>query len=128
MFLDQTNYWFDTTSYEDVVEIKVKSADKLIEIVFPKEKIAPSSVRIFILWITVPSLLLISIAIIFLKNQTKTSSLTLQKQQKDLVKEILLKILDPLELLKLEKQHMNLIEWQKGLIDTLNKDQKCYQE
>jgi hypothetical protein len=36
-----TNYWFDTTSYEDVVEIKVKSADKLIEIVFPKEKIAP---------------------------------------------------------------------------------------
>ena len=66
-----TNYWFDTTSYEDVVEIKVKSADKLIEIVFPKEKIAPSSVRIFILWITVPSLLLISIAIIFLKNQTR---------------------------------------------------------
>jgi two-component system, OmpR family, osmolarity sensor histidine kinase EnvZ len=66
-----TNYRFDTTSYEDVVEIKVKSADKLIEIVFPKEKIAPSSVRIFILWITVPSLLLISIAIIFLKNQTR---------------------------------------------------------
>ena len=66
-----TNYWFDTTTYEDVVEIKVKSADKLIEIVFPKEKIAPSSVRIFILWITVPSLLLISIAIIFLKNQTR---------------------------------------------------------
>src|SRR5210317_16175 len=66
-----TNYWFDTTSYEDVVEIKVKPADKLIEIVFPKEKIAPSSVRIFILWITVPSLLLISIAIIFLKNQTR---------------------------------------------------------
>jgi two-component system osmolarity sensor histidine kinase EnvZ len=66
-----TNYWFDTTSYEDVVVIKVKSADRLIEVVFPKEKIAPSSVRIFILWITIPSLLLISIAIIFLKNQTR---------------------------------------------------------
>ena len=66
-----TNYWFDTTSYEDVVIIKVQSADRLIEVVFPKGKIAPSSVRIFILWITVPSLLLISIAIIFLKNQTR---------------------------------------------------------
>ncbi len=66
-----TNYWFDTTSYADVVVIKVQSADRLIEVVFPKEKIAPSSVRIFILWITIPSLLLISIAIIFLKNQTR---------------------------------------------------------
>ena len=38
---------------------------------FPKEKIATSSVRLFILWLTVPSLILILIAILFLKNQTK---------------------------------------------------------
>ena len=66
-----SNYWFDTVKYEDVVEIKVKSNDKIIQALFPKEKIAPSSVRLFILWITLPSLLLISIAIIFLKNQTR---------------------------------------------------------
>jgi len=66
-----TNYWFDTVGYTDVVEIKVNSNDKIIQVLFPKEKIAPSSVRLFILWITLPSLLLISIAIIFLKNQTK---------------------------------------------------------
>ena len=66
-----TNYWFDTIGYADVVEIKVKSRDKVIQILLPKEKIAPSSVRLFILWITLPSFLLISIAIIFLKNQTK---------------------------------------------------------
>ena len=66
-----TKYWFDTTGYADVVEIKVKSRDKVIQILLPKEKIAPSSVRLFILWITLPSFLLISIAIIFLKNQTK---------------------------------------------------------
>jgi len=66
-----TNYWFDTIAYEDVVEIKVKSNDKIIQILFPKEKIAPSSVRLFILWITLPSFLLISIAIIFLRNQTR---------------------------------------------------------
>ena len=66
-----SNYWFDTVSYKDIVEIKVNSNDKVIQVIFPKEKIAPSSVRLFILWITLPSLLLISIAIIFLKNQTR---------------------------------------------------------
>jgi len=66
-----TNYWFDTVKYEEVVEVKVKSNDKIIQIFFPRERIAPSSVRLFILWITFSSLLLISIAIIFLKNQTK---------------------------------------------------------
>ena len=66
-----SNYWFDTTKYEDVVEIKVRSSEKIIQILFPRERIAPSSVRLFIFWITFPSLLLISIAIIFLKNQTK---------------------------------------------------------
>ncbi len=66
-----SNYWFDTIKYEEVVEIKVKSNDKIIQILFPRERIAPSSVRLFIFWITLPSLLLISIAIIFLKNQTK---------------------------------------------------------
>jgi len=65
------NYWFNTVAYEDIIEIKVRSNDKIIQILFPKDKIAPSSVRVFILWITLPSLLLISIAIIFLKNQTK---------------------------------------------------------
>ena len=66
-----TNYWFDTIKYEDVVEIRVKSNEKVIQVLFPRERIAPSSVRIFLFWITFPSILLISIAIIFLKNQTR---------------------------------------------------------
>ena len=66
-----SNYWFTTVKYEDTVEIRVNSRDKIIQIFFPKERIAPSSVRIFILWVTLPSLLLLSVAIIFLKNQTK---------------------------------------------------------
>jgi len=66
-----SNYWFDTIKYGDVVEVKVRSNDKIIQILFPRERIAPSSVRLFAFWITLPSLLLISIAIIFLKNQTR---------------------------------------------------------
>ena len=37
----------------------------------PKERLTSSSVRIFVFWITLPALLVISIAMIFLKNQTK---------------------------------------------------------
>ena len=66
-----SNYWFDTIKYEDVVEVRVNSSDKTIQVLFPRERIAPSSVRIFLFWITLPSILLISIAIIFLKNQTR---------------------------------------------------------
>ena len=67
----QHSYWFDTTSYKNLVEIKVKYGSGYLQILFPKEKIAPSSARIFALWIAFPGLLLIFIAIVFLKNQTR---------------------------------------------------------
>ena len=66
-----SNYWFDTVKYEDVVEIKIKTNDRMLQILFPRKRIAPSSVRLFVFWNTFLSILLISIAIIFLKNQTK---------------------------------------------------------
>jgi len=65
------SYWFDTTSYKETVYLKIKYKDGFLQIFFPKNKIAPSSVRIFALWITFPGLLLIFIAIVFLKNQTR---------------------------------------------------------
>ena len=65
------SYWFDTTSYKELVELRIKYKNGILQIFFPKHKIAPSSARIFALWITLPGLLLIMIAIIFLKNQTR---------------------------------------------------------
>ena len=65
------SYWFDSTSYKKLVELRIKYKNGYLQIFFPKDKIAPSSVRIFALWITLPGLLLITIAIIFLKNQTR---------------------------------------------------------
>jgi len=64
-------YWFDTTSYKNLVELRIKYRDGFFQIYVPKNKIAPSSARIFALWITLPGFFLILIAIIFLKNQTK---------------------------------------------------------
>ncbi len=65
------NYWFDTVTYIDLVDLRIQTKDDVIQIFFPKEKIAPSSVRIFVLWLIFPSVVLILIAIIFLKNQTR---------------------------------------------------------
>jgi len=65
------SYWFDTTSYKELVDLRIKHNNGILQIFFPKNKIAPSSARIFALWITLPGLLLILIALIFLKNQTR---------------------------------------------------------
>jgi two-component system, OmpR family, osmolarity sensor histidine kinase EnvZ len=65
------NYWFNTSKYKDAVEIKIRTGSETIQVLLPKNKIATSSVRLFLLWITLPSFVLIFIAIIFLKNQTK---------------------------------------------------------
>ena len=66
-----SNYWFDTVTYIDLVDLRIKSEDSIIQIYFSKDKIAPSSVRIFVLWLTLPSVILILIALVFLKNQTR---------------------------------------------------------
>ena len=60
-----SGYWFDTSSYLELVELRIKYRDGFLQIFFPKNKISPSSARIFALWITLPGLLLISIAIIY---------------------------------------------------------------
>tara|TARA_B100000700_G_C15048750_1_gene859263 strand:+ start:85 stop:1401 length:1317 start_codon:yes stop_codon:yes gene_type:complete len=65
------SYWFDTTSYKELVELRIAHKNGHFQIFFPREKISSSSVRIFALWITLPGILLIIIAIIFLKNQTR---------------------------------------------------------
>ena len=65
------NYWFDTVTYLDLVDLRIRTNNEIIQIFFPKSKIAPSSVRVFVLWITLPSFILILIAILFLRNQTR---------------------------------------------------------
>ena len=65
------SYWFDTVTYIDLVDLRIKSEERIIQIFFSKDKVAPSSVRKFVLWLTLPSLILILIALIFLKNQTR---------------------------------------------------------
>ncbi len=65
------NYWFSTSKFKRAVEIKIKSENVILEFLVPKELVSASSIRLFVLWTTLPSVLLIIIALIFLKNQTR---------------------------------------------------------
>ena len=65
------NYWFDTTNYKELIHIKIKNKEGYYEFLIPKDRVASTSARMFALWITLPALLMITIAIIFLKNQTR---------------------------------------------------------
>ena len=65
------NYWFDTTAYKELIHITIKHNKGYFEFFIPKDRVTSTSARLFALWITLPALLLITIAIIFLKNQTR---------------------------------------------------------
>tara|TARA_B100000787_G_scaffold155092_1_gene130308 strand:+ start:1412 stop:2731 length:1320 start_codon:yes stop_codon:yes gene_type:complete len=65
------NYWFDTTAYKELIHINIKHNTGYFEFLIPKDRVTSTSARMFGLWITLPAILLITIAIIFLKNQTR---------------------------------------------------------
>tara|TARA_B100001057_G_C22848295_1_gene949950 strand:+ start:1071 stop:2387 length:1317 start_codon:yes stop_codon:yes gene_type:complete len=65
------NYWFDTISMKNFIDLKIKYLNGYFQFIVPKDRVTNSSARIFALWITLPAFLLIIIALIFLKNQTR---------------------------------------------------------
>ena len=65
------NYWFDTTKYKSLIDLRIKYLDGYFQFYIPKERVTSTSARMFGLWITLPAFLLITISLIFLKNQTR---------------------------------------------------------
>ena len=64
-------YWFDTTSHKNLIDLKIEYKKGYFQFFIPKERVTSSSARMFALWITLPAFLLITISLIFLKNQTR---------------------------------------------------------
>ena len=65
------SYWFDTSKFKNTVNLKIQTQKGYFEFFIPRERLTSTSVRIFALWITLPAILIVAIAIIFLKNQTR---------------------------------------------------------
>ena len=68
---DIGEYWFDTTSYIELIDLRIKYQNGYFKFLVPKDRVSSSSARIFALWITVPAIIMVIISLIFLKNQTR---------------------------------------------------------
>ena len=69
--IGNNKFWFSTTDYLELINIRIKYKDGYFEFLVPRDRIASSSARLFGLWISVPAIFLIFVAILFLKNQTR---------------------------------------------------------
>ncbi|MDA8643312.1 ATP-binding protein [Candidatus Pelagibacter bacterium] len=68
---DLGEFWFNTTNYKELIDIRIKYEDGYFKFLVPKDRVSSSSARIFALWITVPAIIMVMISLIFLKNQTR---------------------------------------------------------
>ena len=64
-------FWFDTTSYKELIDLRIRYQSGYFKFLVPKDRVTSSSARIFGLWITVPAIIVVFISLIFLKNQTR---------------------------------------------------------
>ncbi len=64
-------FWFNTTNYKELIDLRIRYQSGYFKFLVPRDRITSSSARIFALWLTLPAILVIFIAILFLKNQTR---------------------------------------------------------
>ena len=64
-------FWFNTTNYKELIDLRIKYQSGYFKFLVPRDRVTSSSARIFALWLTLPAILVIFIAILFLKNQTR---------------------------------------------------------
>ena len=58
-------FWFNTTSYKELLDLRIKYQSGYFKFLVSKERVTSSSARIFGLWITVPALIMVFISLIF---------------------------------------------------------------
>jgi two-component system osmolarity sensor histidine kinase EnvZ len=64
-------YWIDTVGDSDMVEIRIDLEDHVLRVFAPRGRAYASNSHIFLLWMGGTSLVLIAIALLFLRNQIK---------------------------------------------------------
>ncbi len=75
-------FWFNTTSYKELVDLRIKYQKGYFKFIVPKDRLTSTSARLFGLWITVPAFIVVIISLIFLKNQTRPITALAKAAQK----------------------------------------------
>ncbi|MGQ7792696.1 ATP-binding protein [Faunimonas sp. B44] len=64
-------FWIDTVGNSDMVEIRIQLDSHILRVFAPRHQAYASNSHIFLVWMVVTSLVLIAIALLFLRNQIK---------------------------------------------------------
>jgi two-component system osmolarity sensor histidine kinase EnvZ len=64
-------FWFDTTRYPAYVDIRVQVKEGVLRIIAPRDRAFATQGHIFVLWMTIATLLLTAVAILFIRNQVR---------------------------------------------------------
>jgi two-component system, OmpR family, osmolarity sensor histidine kinase EnvZ len=64
-------FWIDTVGRSSIVEIRIKLDDTIMRVFAPRADAYNSNSSIFLLWMVLTSLVVLTIAILFLRNQIK---------------------------------------------------------
>ena len=64
-------FWFDTTRYPAFVDIRVLTPQGVLRIIAPRDRAFATQGHIFIMWMVVATLLLTTVAILFIRNQVR---------------------------------------------------------
>ncbi|MGV9008794.1 ATP-binding protein [Brevundimonas sp.] len=64
--------WFDTTRYPAYVDIRVQQPQGVLRIIAPRERAVATQAHIFVLWLLIATVLLLSIAVLFIRNQVRS--------------------------------------------------------
>lgn len=64
-------FWFDTTRYPAYVDIRIAVKGGVMRVLAPRDRAFATQGHIFVLWMTVATVLLTAIALLFIRNQVR---------------------------------------------------------
>ncbi|HEY0599541.1 ATP-binding protein [Brevundimonas sp.] len=64
-------FWFSTTQYPAYVDIRVQQPDGVLRIIAPRERAVATQAHIFVVWLFIATVLLMGVAILFIRNQVR---------------------------------------------------------
>ena len=65
------NFWVDAHTYEKRVIVQIEKEDGIYEFIIPRRNVYATNSHIFLVWMVISSLLLVSVAVIFMRQQIK---------------------------------------------------------
>jgi len=65
------NFWVDAHTYEKRVIVQIEKKEGLYEFIIPRRNVYATNSHIFLVWMVISSLLLVSVAVIFMRQQIK---------------------------------------------------------